>query len=390
MVILEDIIDKLAQTQERLLAHLPSKRRDWLSHLQITDRAALLIGPRGTGKTTWLLSQAESGHLLYLSADHPLLASIPLHDLLEAIFLRGYEGALVDEVHYAADWSRHLKAAYDAFPDKVIRASDSNAIVLRKGVADLSRRFPVYAMPFLSFREYLILTLNCDIPLFDPFDYDIKHVRKLCKEVNVLRHFHDYMKGGFRPFFLEFPSTYMEKVMATIAKTMEADIPFLVPQITENHLRLMHAVIGYLGTATVPVVQVNSLCTEWGLSKEKLYQLLDAMERAHLIRIIRKRNDTKVHSVGAKMLLNEPSVYKFLGGNRGTAREAYVATACMESGHNVWAAAKETDYDFLIDNRKVEIGGRKKSIKDADFVVRDNMDLPSGNVLPLWMLGLEY
>jgi predicted AAA+ superfamily ATPase len=390
MPLLEGTIDKLAQTQERLLAHLPGKRRDWLNRLQISERAALLIGPRGTGKTTWLLLQAEAGHLLYFSADHPLLAAAPLHDLLEAIFLRGYEGALVDEVHYAADWARHLKAAYDAFPNKIIRASDSSAIVLRKGVADLSRRFPLYAMPLLSFREYLMLRLDRDIPRIDPFDYDVRIVRTLCREVNVLRYFHDYMKGGFRPFFLESPATYMDKVMATIAKTMEADIPFLVPQITENHLRLMHAVIGYLGTATVPVVRVNSLCAEWGLSKEKLYQLLDAMEGAHLIRIIRKRNDTKVHSVGAKMLLHEPAVYGFLGENRGTCREAYVAAAAMESGHKVWAAAKEEEYDFLIDNRRVEVGGRKKARKGADLVVRDDVDLPAENVLPLWMLGLEY
>lgn len=390
MAVLEEIIDRLTQTQERLLAHSPVKRRDRLTRLHVTDQAALLVGPRGTGKTTWLLSQAEAGHTLYLSADHPLLVSIPLYELIEAIFLRGYEGVLIDEVHYAADWARHLKAAYDAFPGKVFRASDSNAIVLRKGMADLSRRFPVYSMPLLSFREYLMLTLEHEVPLLDPFDYDIRHVRKLSREINVLRYFHDYMKGGFRPFFLESSVTYMEKVMATIAKTMEADIPFLVPQITENHLRLMHAVIGYLGTATVPTVQVNSLCNEWALSKEKLYQLLDAMERAHLIRIIRKRNDTKVHSVGAKILLNEPSVYAFLGGNRGTAREAYVATACVESGHKVWAAAKEADYDFLIDNRTVEIGGRKKERKNAKWVIRDDVELPTGPVLPLWMLGLQY
>ena len=390
MAILTDTIDKLVQTQERLLAYLPDKRRDRLGRLQVVDRAALLIGPRGTGKTTWLLSQVETGHLLYLSADHPLLASVPLFDLLEAAFLRGYEGVLIDEVHYASDWARHLKAAYDAFPNRMIRASDSNAIVLRKGMADLSRRFPLHTMPLLSFREYLILVLGHDVPLLAPFDFDIRDVRKLCRDINVLRHFHDYMKCGFRPFFLESSATYMDKVMATIAKTMEADIPFLVPQITENHLRLMHAVVGYLGTSTVPTVQVNSLCNEWGLSKEKLYQLLDAMERAHLIRIIRKRNDTKVHSVGAKMLLQEPSVYGYLGGNRGTAREAYVATACVESGHKVWAAAKEADYDFLIDNRKVEIGGRKKDRKNAELVIRDDVDLPSGPVLPLWMLGLEY
>lgn len=37
MANLEEIIDKLAQTQERLLVHLPGKRRDWLKRLQITD-----------------------------------------------------------------------------------------------------------------------------------------------------------------------------------------------------------------------------------------------------------------------------------------------------------------------------------------------------------------
>lgn len=55
-----------------------------------------------------------------------------------------------------------------------------------------------------------------------------------------------------------------------------------------------------------------------------------------------------------------------------------------------WAEAKEADYDFLIDNRKVEIGGRKKDRKNAEWVIRDDVDLPSGPVLPLWILGLEY
>jgi hypothetical protein len=66
----------------------------------------------------------------------------------------------------------------------------------------------------------------------------------------------------------------MDKVMATIAKTMEAGVPFLVPRITENHVRLMHAVIGYLGTATVPTVQVNSLHKVWVAAKDADYDFL--------------------------------------------------------------------------------------------------------------------
>lgn len=29
-------------------------------------------------------------------------------------------------------------------------------------------------------------------------------------------------------------------------------------------------------------------------------------------------------------------------------------------------------------------------MKKADFVVRDDVDVPVDNVIPLWMLGLQY
>ncbi len=387
---IDDITSKAEEIQERLLAHRPKRLRDRFSHISVPTRAALLIGPRGTGKTTWLLTQAENRHLLYLSADNPILASVPLYELLEGIFMRGYEGALVDEIHYAADWSRHLKAAYDSFPNKTLVASDSSTVVLRKGLADLSRRFPIRQMPLLSFREYLVLRLDRDIPVIDPFHYDPVSVRRLVEEVNVLRFFREYMAGGFRPFFLESPDTYLERVMNTLAKTMEADIPFLVPQLTENHLRLMQAVVGFLATSSVPRLQVNTLCTRWAVGKEKLYQLLDAMERAHLIRTIRKDNDTKMQSAGAKVFLYEPSVYGFYGENPGTRREAFAAGALLDSGHRVAAARSEQECDFLVDGRKLEVGGRSKRRKGAAVLVRDDLDLPTRDALPLWMLGCEY
>ncbi len=383
-------IERARINQERLLAHQPVKVRQYVKQLDIQGRAGLLIGSRGTGKTTWLLRQAEREHFLYLSVDHPAYSNVPLYDLIEAAFMEGYEGVLLDEIHYAVDWSRHLKAAYDTFPAKRLFASDSSTIVLRQGMADLSRRFPVHTMPLLSFREFLMLRLDQEISVIDPFAYDPGEVRRLVRNVNVLRYFRDYMQGGFRPLFLESSDLYREKVMNTISKTMEADIPFLVPQLTNNHMRLMNAVIGYLAMAKVPRLEVNSLCTEWGVSKDKLYQLLEAMQHSHLLRIIRKQNDTKMHSAGAKILLYEPSVYGFFGQNRGTAREAFVVSAFAEAGTPVFAASREVDSDFLIGRRTIEVGGAGKSRKQADCVVRDDVDLPSPGVLPLWLLGLQY
>jgi len=390
MSLITEAIDRAGQIQARLLSHQPDIIRDWSLRFALPERAGLLSGPRGVGKTTWMLSQVEANHLLYFSADNPVLSTIPLYDLVEGIFMRGYEGVLIDEVHYATGWARHLKAAYDSFPKHRIIASDSSTVVLRKEMADLSRRFPVHTMPMLSFREFMMLKLKRDIPRIDPFQPAIGEVRKLVRESNVLRFFRDYLNGGFRPFFLEEQDLYQEKVMNTIAKTMESDIPFLVPQITENHLRLMHSVVGYLAVSTVPTLQVNSLCREWGLGKEKLYQLLAAMERAHIVRIIRKRNDTKINSVGAKLLLHEPSVYGFYGRNEGTQREAFTVAALADAGCRVYAASRETECDFIVDGMRIEVGGQNKKRKDADLVIRDNTDLPSGNIRPLWLLGLAY
>lgn len=304
--------------------------------------------------------------------------------------MKGYDGIFVDEVHYGPDWARHLKAAYDAFPGHRVLAGGSSTIALHSKISDLSRRFPIHTMPLLSFREYLMLVLNKEIEPVNPFDAPKKQIRTLARETNILRHFNHYMAGGFRPFFLEEQELYLEKVMNTVTKTMEADIPFPVPSLTEQHLRLMHAVIGYLAVSNVPTLQINSLCREWSIGKEKLYQLLNAMERAHLIQIVRKRNDTKMNSVGAKLLLQEPSIYSFFGRNTGTRREAYVVRALSDAGHSVYASANETDCDFIAGELRIEVGGARKNIKAADFVIRDNLDLPSGNSLPLWLPGLGY
>ncbi len=152
----------------------------------------------------------------------------------------------------------------------------------------------------------------------------------------------------------------------------------------------MNAVIGHLAVSNIPTLSINSLCKKWGIGKEKLYQLLNAMEQTNVIRLIRKKNDVSLFSIGAKIFLYEPSVYGFFDGNIGNIRESYVAGISMESKHKVFASDNESEYDFLIDKFKIEVGGKKKKSKNADFVLRDGIDIPDGIVIPLWMLGFEY
>ena len=78
----------------------------------------MLTGQRGVGKTTSLLHRLRKKNFLYLSADNPLLATFPLHDTVHDIFMRGFDGVAIDEVHYART-SRSL------FPGSRTRTSGS-------------------------------------------------------------------------------------------------------------------------------------------------------------------------------------------------------------------------------------------------------------------------
>jgi len=387
---MQEIIKRLKVIQNRLILDLPGRLRPYYRAIRTKERAIMITGARGTGKTTFMLSQIGDKKYFYLSADNPVASTVPLYSLVEAIFLEGYEGVFIDEVHYAANWGIHIKALYDSFPGKAIWASDSSSIVMRGGVADLSRRFIFAHMPLLSLREYIYLESGDELPTFSPYDEERKKAHETLKKTNILKWYRDYMEHGFRPFYSGNVNDYQEKVINTIEKSLTADIPFLVPQLSENHFRFMNAVVGHLAVSSIPTLSINSLCKKWEIGKDKLYQLLNAMEQARVIRLIRKKNDISLHSIGAKLFLYEPSVYGSFGGNTGNVRESYVAGISLESGHQVFASADETACDFIIDDFKIEVGGKTKAVKKADFVLRDDIDIPDGPVLPLWMLGFEY
>ncbi|MCK5057390.1 MAG: ATP-binding protein [Candidatus Aminicenantes bacterium] len=387
---MQEIIKRLKSVQNRLLLDLPERLRPFFKTIRTTNRAIIITGARGTGKTTFMLTQLQDKKYFYLSADHPIAATVPLYDLVEAIFLEGYEGVFIDEIHYAVDWSKHLKALYDSFPHKIIWGSDSSSVVMRGGIADLSRRFVYTHIPLLSLREYIYLETGDELQVINPYNEDRKNVYKILKKINILKWFRDYMEHGFRPLYTGNIADYQEKVMNTIVKSMTSDIPFLVPQLSQNHFRFMNAVVGHLAVSNIPTLSINSLCKKWGIGKEKLYQLLNAMEQTNVIRLIRKKNDISLYSIGAKIFLYEPSVYGFFDGNIGNIRESYAAGISMESKRKVFASDNEPEYDFLIDKLKIEVGGKKKKSKKADFVLRDGVDIPDGIVIPLWMLGFEY
>ena len=172
---LQELLSKLQEIQARLILNLPKRLRPYFDALDLSARGLLVLGPRGVGKTTLTLSRSKE--MLYIPADNPLVAPFKLWDICEAAFRAGYDGVIIDELHYAREWAVHLKALYDAFPGKRIWATDSSSALLESGVSDLSRRFVQIKVPLLSFREFIAIKHDHLLPVIAPYNPDMPSVQ---------------------------------------------------------------------------------------------------------------------------------------------------------------------------------------------------------------------
>lgn len=385
---MNSLIEKLELIHQRLKIAVPKSLRPYYENLDIEHSRGLIIyGQRGVGKTTFLLSKTANKPFLYISVDHPLVTDISIYELTEAVFRAGYQGIVLDEIQYAKDWAIQLKALYDSFPDFYIWASGSSSLILKSGSADFSRRFVFKRIPLLSFREYLYLKNLISIEIIDLFEQKFDFLSKV-QSRELLRAFREYLNSGTRPFFFE--GDYCERLKLVLDKALFHDIPLFLQSISERHLKIMRAVLGHLLYSSVPTLNISSLCRDWQISKDKLYELLAVMEQTEILKLIKRKTKENGFKKGSKILLTDPAYYYCFDGDIGTAREAFAVYNLSERYGEVHACYDERECDYIVKGVKIEIGGRSKKSKNSDIVLSDEIDLPLKNKIPLYFAGLIY
>ena len=160
-------------------------------------------------------------------------------------------------------------------------------------------------------------------------------------------------------------------------------------------IKLMRDVLRFLSTSNIPRIKTSGLTSQWGISYDKLIQLLYVMESTGLISIVPAEGDPNERFSKSKVFLTNPSLYFLLGSGEGNFREALTALSFTSAGMEIRSSVKEEDGDFTVttkDGGKVmlEVGGRSKAFKASDFVIRDKIDYPAPHVIPLWVLAMMW
>lgn len=354
-----------------------------------------LVGPRGVGKSTMLLQYIKKNldlnDTLYVSADYLYFASHTLVDLADRFYKMGGKHLFIDEIHKYEGWSTEIKQIYDSYSDLQLIISGSSILEITKGMADLSRRVPIYEMQGLSFREYLHLFhgIRMDVVSMENI---LNHKYVIPGVEHPLPLFHDYLRRGYYPFGRD--AAYDMELMQVVAQTMESDIPLYLNTNVSVGRKLKQLLM--VVSESVPFKPVmQKLADVTGINRNYIQDYLTYMERAGMIAQLRDAVGG-IRGLGKteKVYLDNTNLIYVLAPKRadiGNVRETFFMNQMRVVGDVTCSPVS----DFMMDGMTFEIGGRKKGqkqiseVKDG-YVVKDDIETGYANVIPLWAFGLMY
>ena len=389
-------MENLIKIFKKLLKETDIRFQRYLYHeIDWENRIVGIRGPRGVGKTTLMLQhikkEMNTADVLYVNADDIYFSNHRLLDLAERLVQRGIHHLYIDEIHKYKDWSKELKLIYDYYSELKVVFSGSSVLDLNKGTSDLSRRAVIYHLYGLSFREYLSLYQGLDIPVFS-LDEIVAGKPETIDISTPIRHFEDYLKRGYYPFAQD--RGFEAKLRQIINLTLESDIPVFaeMPASMGRKFKQLLAIIA----ESVPFKpNMSKLAEIIGTGRNQMPDYFQYIEDAGMI--VQLRNETGgIRGLGKvdKVYLDNTNLIYSLAENEanvGNLRETFFLNQMRVNNPVISSSIS----DFQIGERTFEIGGKNKGKKQIEsakegYIVKDQIEYSSGNILPLWWFGLNY
>ena len=368
-------------------------------------RLICIQGSRGVGKSTLmkqfikLHDEAYSGKWLYCSLDTVYFTTHSILELAEKFSLNGGQRLFLDEIHKYPSWSKEIKEIYDLYPELQVVFSGSSLLHILNADADLSRRCVHYEMQGLSFREFLLFRKGIEMPsysleeiLANPFEICLSVTEK-CKPV---AEFAEYLKNGYYPFYFENKQDYYSYIEQVIGFVTEVELPLLC-NVEIANVRKIQALLGILAITKTCEIDVSKLANAIGVHRNTVIEYLSYLNRAKILNLLYSdlKSVSKMKKPDKVYLENANLMYALANVpvNIGLLREIFVVNQ-LQYKHSVEYG--KADGDFKVDGKYTfEVGGKEKNFKqiagiENSFVLADDLEMPVGNKLPIWLVGLLY
>ncbi len=362
-----------------------------------------IYGSRGVGKTTLMLQLAKklnfkNDEILYISCDHPILSNISLFDLVYEFNKYGGKAIFIDEIHEAKNFEQELKSIYD-FIDIRVFFSGSSAIKITN--PSFTRRFAMYHLPILSFKEYLELSLNKKMESYLIEDILSNHI-SIASDIlqnlggeKVLKHFRDYLKYGTYPFYFTNKQNYSQMLLDTVNAILYRDLVSIY-NISGEKVILLKKLLISICLSEPMELNIEKLAKKISTSKTTLYKYIEYLHRAELlIHIMYEGKRFRSIKKPDKLYLANSNLFNILclEPKIGSIRESFFISNILGANLSIYYVSQG---DFLVNEKYTfEIGGKNKDftqIKDIpnSFIAADNIEIGFKNKIPLWLFGFLY
>ena len=378
-----------------------SYKRYFHKSLNLDKKLVGIIGARGVGKTTYLIQYLKELDLpfskkLYISADTINIPS--LFEVANSFYKEEGEVLVIDEIHKYKNFEVELKKIYDILDLKVI-FSGSSALSIDNAKADLSRRAIIYDVYGLSFREFIELEKDNTLPSFtleEILEHHIDIAYKLLTKFNLTLLFREYIKSGYYPFYFEDKEDYLLRLNETINTVIEVDIPSIFP-IEYDSVQNLKKLVRLLCESHPYTPNIKELLVKMDMKDnyKGLYRFLEYLNRSKIFNTIKPNSKgDNIFVKPDKIYLNNTNLHFAYcsNSNIGTLREVFIAST-LNLNHTIHIAKKG---DFIVDKKyTLEVGGKNKKFKQIkdipnSFIVSDDIEIGSGNKIPLWLFGFLY
>ncbi len=400
---LNDEISVLFEAMNRRVKTTPiGFHRSLSSRIAWDDRLLCIKGPRGVGKTTLLLQYVKETaypreSVLYVSLDNLFFSRYEFRAVVDWHWKNGGNVLLADEVHHLDNWQMELKNIHDDYPEMKIVYTGSSMLKIDHARGDLSRRQAIYALPGLSFREFLAFEGVLDFPIQTLEDILSSHIQlaeEIIDKIKVLPLFRRYLETGYYPFYHEVKSGYAQRVQEIVNAVLENDYP-AIEKVNYETIGKTRRMLMALSASTPQTPNMSKLYVELRTDRNQGLKMLTALDKAGLLSLLSTQTKKlKALSRPDKIYCDNTNLMYALSSSVdvGALRETFFLNQLSQAHEVTYPAAG----DFMVDGRHLfEIGGAGKGftqIKDipSSYVAADDIEIGHGNKIPLWLFGFLY
>lgn len=373
-------------------------RRSLMDTIDWSYRMIAIRGPRGVGRTSFLLQFAKEKFdvrlrkCLYINMNNFYFQGRGIVEFAGEFVAQGGLVLLIDQAFKLTDWRRQLCECYHRYPNLRI-VYTTTSVDDNEDDTELPSISRCYVLHGFSFREYINLQTDNKFPTFTINDILNNHesiLKTILPKVRPWQHFMEYLNHGYYPFFLE-NRNFTEGLLKAMNMMLEVDVLFN-KQVELKYLSRIKKLLYLLAIGETPAPNVSRLAEEIGTSRATVMNYLKYLEEARLINMIYHENETFPKKPAGVFMHDTNLLYAVCTSSikEQNMMETFLVNTLWRH-HTVNKGRREGT--FRVDNSlDICVCDKYKRVKanSGTIYVRYNTEISHDKDIPLWLFGFLY